>query len=188
MSVPDDSALFHRGAYDPAKAREYYLRTRQLKGRKPGSQVLAKGKPQASVAPSKGKKAASKREQLEAQKAALEKRLDRLRDVLRELVDAAKKRSGVDTDKEAPDNDPKETASRNESKKKDTPLTSKQKKEKADKAREEYQKNNGGPTLSKEVEQLQRQVQDIRAKIQKAVEDARTKSSTSKPQTASKGR
>lgn len=31
--------LAHRSEYDPAKAREYYLRTRKLKGRKPGAKV-----------------------------------------------------------------------------------------------------------------------------------------------------
>ncbi len=37
--------LSHRAEYDPVKAREYYLRTRELKGRKPGSpQVNPKSK------------------------------------------------------------------------------------------------------------------------------------------------
>ena len=38
MQLPDSTIVRHgRSAYDPAKAHEYYLRTRQLKGRKAAS-------------------------------------------------------------------------------------------------------------------------------------------------------
>lgn len=38
MKLPDGTVLMHANApYDPKKAHEYYLRTRKLKGRKPGA-------------------------------------------------------------------------------------------------------------------------------------------------------
>lgn len=38
MKLPDGSTLMHgRVAYDPVKAHEYYIRTRQLKDRRPGN-------------------------------------------------------------------------------------------------------------------------------------------------------
>jgi len=40
MRLPDGTILMHgRAPYDPVKAHEYYIRTRQLKGRKKGSNV-----------------------------------------------------------------------------------------------------------------------------------------------------
>jgi len=45
MKLPDGTTLMHGSApYDPVKAREYYLRTRKLKGRKKGVALLPKGK------------------------------------------------------------------------------------------------------------------------------------------------
>lgn len=199
MSSPDDSALLHAKYYDPAKARAYYLRTRQLKGRGgpsvSGGQV-GQSRSRAGVVAVRGASNEARRNELAAQKAALNKRLDRLKKVLEELVNAAKARSGV-KDKSDSDTDPKETAAKNESKKKGTPLTAKQKREKADKARKEYEKTKGsGP--SQDIAVLQAQVQDIRAKIETAIKQAREKSAAgaqevatsaqSKPKTASKGR
>lgn len=183
MSVPDDSALCHAGVYDPAKARAYYLRTRNLKGRKAGGQDVT-GQPQAEAV--KTTKGSSRQQEIKAQKVALTKRLDKLRSILAELVDKAKSRSGVE-DKPDKNDPPSETAARNESNKKNTPLTASQKRQKTDKAREEYKKQ-GGPSASKELEQLQRQIKDIRAKIDQAIKDARRKTDQSKNQTASKGR
>jgi hypothetical protein len=128
---------------------------------------------------------ASKREKLKAQQAALEARLDRLRDILAQKVEDAKGRSGIESKTTAAKS--KDAATKTESTKDDKPLTESQKKEKAEKARETYEKENG-PNLSQEVAQLQRQIQDIRAQIQEAIEDARNRSSQSKLQTASKGR
>ncbi len=184
----DDSALIHGGVYDPAKAREYYLRTRQLKGR-PAASVKSSTTPRRSSSGNspRPKASFSQREELEARKAALEKRLDRLREVLASLVDAAKKRSGIDKpktkDASSPETkDTKETKSK--SSKTDKPLTEADKREK----REDYRKEQGA-TLSKDVQQLKSQVRDIQGMIKKAMADAQRKQS-SKPndQTASNGR
>lgn len=177
----DDSALFH-GRYDPVKAREYYLRTRQLKGRKSASAPASPGRTAArstSVpARSSGGKpnrahTKSRRAELQAQKEALEKRLDHLRDVLRELVEAAKGRSGVKkNEKDKAPETSADKADRNKDQKNKKPETAAQKKERAKKAKEAYEKEN--PTsLSQDVDVLKEQVADIQAKIQKAITDAR---------------
>lgn len=184
----DDSELFH-GNYDPVKAREYYLRTRKLKGRKKGSSRPAPGQRVGARPPARrsgGKanrsKTKSRRAELQAQKAALEKRLDRLREVLKQRVKAAKARSGASnpskpkaaekkaTKGTAPET-AKDKADRNSSEKKAKPLTSGQKREKAKKAKKAYEKEH--PTsLSEDVEILREQIKDIQAKIQRATKDA----------------
>ena len=207
----DDSALLHYAeGYDPVKAREYYLRTRQLKGGRPRLAQLTPEQVAAQQKARKERKQAAKeafekaatgnegtydrpptpkeqREKLEAQKQALIARLGRLQDVLDKLVEAAKARSGIEV-KSDPSDSPADKASRNESAKKNTPLTESQKREKAAKAREEYKKENGGPSLSTEVQRLQRQVADVRKKIETAMAEAKRKSSGPQNQTASEGR
>lgn len=180
----DDSALFHSGTYDPAKARAYYLRTRKLKGRKPGA--LAKtstdqgvGTAATATAPSGGDPnradTKSRRAELQAQKAALQKRLEHLRNVLEQKIAEAKGRSGVKPPKKDPPNAAPETkvdkADRNKAEKAAKPLTAKQKSDKAKQAKDAYEKEH--PTsLSQDIEVLQAQVEDIRARIAKAIADA----------------
>jgi len=180
--------ILHRAAYDPVKAREYYLRTRQLKGRRPAAQVQPSGRRPGGGTSNAGMRP-SRRKQLEAEKAKLEKRIEELKHALELLVEAAKKRAGVKPEKD--DKDPKETADRNSKEKKGKPLTEKQKREKREAAREQYEKEKG-MTLSVEVSQLREQAQDIRAQLQAAIADARQRKphpSSSQPhQTASNGR
>ena len=200
----DDSALLHAGDYDPAYARAYYLRTRKLKGRKKASglpkpksyydrnqNTVAKDAPAAFRRAAEGNEGkynqddpptpAERRAQLTAQRDALEARLDRLREVLRAKVAAAQKRSGVESKaNKTPESKKTETE---KSKKEDSKLTEQEKREKAEKAREEYKKENQSPSLSKEVEQLQREIRAIQLKIKKAVEDARANSSPPSNQT-----
>lgn len=188
MSTPDDSALLHSRYYDPAKARAYYLRTRQLKGRQPGSyQPPSQSHTPAVKALSPNAKKA-RREELERQKKALENRLDRLKDILASKVKAAKARSGVVDKPTSTDTKetPEDKANKNQDTKKDTPLTTKQKNDKAKKAHEQYVKDH--PSLPQELQALQRQIVDIRAKIKAAVQDAQRKAAMSNSQTAVKGR
>lgn len=176
----DDSALFHQAPYDPVKAREYYLRTRKLKGRRPTSASTnnpGRGgrRPTnvSAVRKSSGDKAKRRQAELRAQKEALEKRLDRLREVLSELVKAAKKRSGGDpNDKNKAPETPVDKADRNKAEKKNKPETSAQKKERAKKAKEAYEKEKPN-TLSQDVEILNEQVKDIQEKIKVALAAAR---------------
>lgn len=198
--VIDDSALFHASKYyDPQKAREYYLRTRVLKGRKKGSaddtvtrrefKRAATGNEGTYARPG-GKpnrsKTKSRRAELQAQKEALQKRLERLREVLEELVEAAKKRSGGDPNKKKDDKKdrapetPKDKADRNKDRKKDKPETAAEKKERAKKAKEEYEKEHPN-SLSTDVEILKEQVADIQKKIQAQLDAARERRSKSGP-------
>lgn len=187
----DDSSLFH-GKYDPVKAREYYLRTRKLKGRRPTSATVSDpgrgGRRQSKGGAGSGKPnradTKSRRAELQAQKVALEKRLDRLREVLAQRVKEAKalseknapkhKKVGKGSSSEkssgiAPETKT-DTADRNADQKAKR-LTGSQKATKAKKAKEAYEKEH--PTsLSEDVEILQEQVKQIREKIQNAISDA----------------
>jgi hypothetical protein len=50
MHLPDGTILMHgRAPYDPVKAHEYYIRTRQLKGRTKGSPTFSVRKPSGST-------------------------------------------------------------------------------------------------------------------------------------------
>lgn len=181
----DDSALFH-GGYDPVKARAYYLRTRKLKGRKAStadvpSPVRGVEKPPGSavIKGSKVNRANTKSRQAEllAQKERLEKRLDRLREILAQLVIAAKSRSGVkkpDSKDAAPETQT-DKADRN-SDEKSKRLTPSQKTAKAKQAKEAYEKEHPN-SLSTNVDILKEQVKDIQNQIQSAIADARERSS-----------
>jgi len=185
----DDSALIHRRAYDPVKAREYYLKTRQLKGRRSGSSKedsTSSSTVGSKVVTSNTEMRPSRQAELEAQRDALMKRLETLRNVLAQKVEAAKARSGVETPskKEAASEQTKEKSGKETA---DKPLTEQQKREKREASREQYEKERK-MSLSVEVQQLQEQIKDIRAKIEKAIADARQRSLQSTIQTASKGR
>lgn len=178
----DDSALFH-GTYDPVKAREYYLRTRKLKGRVQGSQAPTPSKQPArrettTPAPRARKAGIStskqRRKELKAKKAELEKRLDRLREVLRQKVkDAKQLNSSAQPTKKtsSTESSSKSTTSSRSEKRDRKPETATQKRERAKKAKEAYEKEHPN-TLSQDIEILQEQIKDIRAKIQKAAEGA----------------
>lgn len=175
----DDSALFHGGVYDAARAHEYYLKNRQLKGRKRAAPKPTSsrevGRRPTHAPPRVGGKpnrsdTKSRRAELLAQKKALEKRLDRLREVLEEAVKAAKKRSGSQEKDRAPE-EKHDKADRNKAEKGKNPLTQKQKREKAKKAKEDYEKEHPN-SLSQDVKILHAQIADIQAKIKKALSDA----------------
>lgn len=184
----DDSGLFH-GDYDPAYAREYYLRTRKLKGRERKAEVSSVSSPSKKFKSGpvqvhqgqkpKAPKAASRRAELQKQKERLEARLDVLRDVLEQAVEAAQARSGVKKNsaekaKAAPESKSAKTAKSKANSSKDKPETASQKRERAKKAKEAYEKENR-ITLSDDVEILKKQIEDIKEKIMKALEQARTK-------------
>lgn len=190
-----EAVLAHAKVYDAAKAREYYLRTRQLKGRRPTAQVASIGRPVARGA-SNAEMRLSRRKKLEAEKAKLEKRIEELKNALESLVRQTKRRAGISASEDAQKgSDPKEQADRNTRDKKDKPLTEKQKADKREASKEQYEKEKG-MTLSREVEALRDQTKDIRVKLEAAIEDARKTAPEKKPraqlqstqQTASNGR
>lgn len=175
-NTPVPNVLAHAGTYDPIKSREYYLRTRKLKGRQPAKAAPLSspgegGRPVASGPKPSREKTNSRQAELKAQRAALEKRLERLREVLSELVEAAQGRSGV---KDTPAEKKAQAEKAAADTKADKKLTPKQKREKAKQAREEYEKS-GGSSLSNDVAELKRQVQAIQKRIKDALDDAQDK-------------
>jgi len=163
MNDLEQFVLSHTGApYDPQKARDYYLRNRVLKGRRPGAVKESGIGESSSQPPAKTKKPttrtpAQRRAQRKAKVEALQARLDRLNTLLTELVKQAKARSGVET-KESPSKSSTKTAS-----KKTSDLTAKQKNAAA-KASEKYREENK-ETLAKQAEKLQGDIKEVRAKI-----------------------
>ena len=189
MTKIDDSALFHGGEYDPAKAREYYLRTRELKGRKKGTAEEPSGRERkAQTQVGKGNAKALLTKASPAKRSAttqakidkLKKRLAKLKAVLAELVAAAKKRSGVET--KAP------AGSKGSDSKGTSHLSAKQKRDAAARSKEYYEKNKD-KSPDEQMEALTKQIKEIRAKIKKAIADSKKKpAKKSKSKTASKGR
>lgn len=164
-----------RVAYDPAARRERYLRTRQLKGRRAGSEDDTSGGQRGArpnQAPRPRNPAAARQAEIHRQRQILEARLDRLKEVLRQKVEVAKRRSGADT----PTTPTKTTSSKgggsNDTASKTEKLSATEKAEKAKKAREDYKKDHPSqPSL----DELRSQIRQIRKDIQDAIDDARRK-------------
>ena len=79
MELPDGTILKHgRAPYDPVKAHQYYLRTRQLKGRK-------KGSPTFTVRLANGKTVELTARQLTEQRVYAAKRVNDIKQKLAEL-------------------------------------------------------------------------------------------------------
>lgn len=112
MQLPDGSTLMHaeHAPYDPVKAHEYYMRTRQLKGRKKGSSQTV------TVTTPTGKTVKMNPKQLAEQKAFAAHRVTEIKAKLTELnqklkkkvaelkkaeADAKKPKSAADKHKEA---------------------------------------------------------------------------------------
>ncbi len=206
MLKPDDSALLHGKVYDAAKAREYYLRTRVLKGRKPGGQQEGPG-PRgntATLTKSRGNTATSTKSgnndskklaaTAKTRTEALQARLDKLRDLLAQLVAQAKGRSGVE--KPSKSDDTQSPAEKQATDKGKSPLSAKEKTEAAKRSKEHYEKNKDlkGPSneaaeLTKDIAEVQEQIRDIRKDLKASVDKARQQmSAKSMSKTASKGR
>lgn len=141
-------------AYDSAKRREYYLRTRKLKGRKPGVKPAPKPKP------TRAQRQAARRKKLEAQVEALKGRLEKLRAALKILTEQAQARSGI-----KPDSSKKKTSST--TKKTDSKKLTTAQKAKAAKASAEYREKNPDKVLAEEVKSLNAKIKTIQERIAK---------------------
>lgn len=167
--------------YDPAKRREYYLRTRQLLGRKTGQALDTSRERNKSSSPPfvppKKAKASSKQSDFQAQMDALNARLDKLKKVLAELVKQAQARSGVE---------PADTkASSNKPAKK---LTAKQKADAAKRAKKSAEKNKDKKqTPSQQIKALETKIKAIQAKIKKMKAEIAAKKKPSTHKTGSVG-
>lgn len=144
-------------AYDPVKRREYYLKTRKLKGRKAAAIRTSKSRPTAKPKPptkTRAQRQAERRRKLEAEVNALKARLEKLRDALAELTKQAKARSGV---KPASSTPKKSTAKKQ---------TAAQKAQAAKQSKEYYEKNKD-EILADEVKSLKGKIKTIQARIEK---------------------
>lgn len=185
-----DRFLSHE--YDPVKAKEYYERTKKLKGRRKGARPVGSSRPvgkgvattprpaaRAVGGPAKPPTGRTK------QMAELRARLGRLEQVLDDMqarVEAAKARAGITTPtkKTAATEKSKESSSEEPSKK-----TSSQKKADAKAAKERYEKNKN-PETSQQAQSVQDEIEEVQKKIAEAREElatalAKLKTSSSKP-------
>ena len=176
--VPMNEVRHYVAGYDPQKAREYYLRTRELKGRQAGSKDTSAGSRPApkvnlmstptgaktSSAPKPKSSALEKRKATEKRIEEMKGRLEKLRKLLRELVKQAQARSGADP------KDSKTKAAAGSHK-----LTAKERKEAA-KRQEEYRKKNPEKkeTLTEQEKRLAKQIEDVNAKIADARNDLKS--------------
>lgn len=191
IGVDMDHFIAH--VYDPAKAREYYLRTRELTGRTKGSAADSGGKSVGSgVAPSPAKPPT--KPTVKGDRAAILKgRLGRLEEILDDLtarVEAAKARSGIATPTKKP-------AEADKSKDPSTPSkekSSSQKKKDAKAAADRYEKNKtaetskGAQAVQDEIEDVQKAIAEARAELADALAKAKQKNASSKPKAAAVGR
>jgi len=160
-------------AYDPVKRREYYLRTRELVGnQKKALPVPVKALPsRKSTKPVKAlpvrrapvkKSRAQRHKELEERATRLQAKLDQLLKVLKALVEAAQKRSGVD----------KNTVEKYRDKKRSDPTskydkkTQKQKDAAAEASKKYYDKNKD-QILEERVKDLSDKVKAIQERIRR---------------------
>jgi DNA mismatch repair ATPase MutS len=170
--------------YDPAKRREYYLRTRQLRGRKTGQAMEIFGeKPKRSVSttPPKKANADSKQSDFQAKMDALNARLDKLKTVLAELTKQAQARSGVDPAGSSSSTDSKSSTATPPKK-----LTAKQKADKAKKAKENADKK-ANQTPSQQLKELESKIKAIQAEIKKMKAEIAAAKKKKKPSTHKTG-
>jgi hypothetical protein len=198
MLSSDEVILEHAKApYDPVKRREYYLRTRKLKGRRVGDapdkkEPPAKGE-KTLPARTPGKSVTSSqirrnkhRTLTEVRVAALKVRLEKLRGTLKQLIRQAQIRSGATLVPmhRVPTKQPN-AAGPNRTQ--DTsPQTARERKESAKRSKEYYENNRPNSAkdskpsprqvenqLKAEIEKVRTQVERARASLQASVDRGR---------------
>ncbi len=138
--------------YDAAKRRDYYLRTRKLKGHT-----------KKAIHPPVPKTHAQRQKELEARVNKLKDRLAKLHVILKQMTEAAQKRSGV-----SKNSSEKASIKKHDSKSVDDPTskyakkTQKQKDEAAAAAKKYRDKN---ASLSDQVTELNKKIKAIRERI-----------------------
>lgn len=162
--------------YDAAKAHEYYMRRRQLIGRKPAAQFSPKGRPSAGAhfgAPKPKKTQANKtahqrQKEIEAKIGLMKVRLAKLQKVLDDLIKKAK----TETDKAKPKTGKEASA--------DKKLTGSEKSKAAKASKDYYEKHKKDKQPSSETDDLQRKIETTLKKIE-AARVKLSKSNSAKP-------
>lgn len=173
-------ALAHE--YDPVKRKEYYERTKKLKGRKGGSSedggrttTSAPGKTPTPTKNDIPAKTAARQARIKA----IQERLAHLKDVLADLVEQAKVRSGGEAE-----SDKKKPAEATKAE----PKTRQEKQKAAEAARESRKKENpqseskDEASLRAQVAEVEQKIADVRAKLKAAIAQARNSKQKPKPQ------
>lgn len=167
MELPNGTVLMHGPApYNPAKAHEYYLRTRELKGRKKGSSTFSVSRPN-------GRTVNLTTRELTEQRLYAAKRINdikgklaelnlKLRDAIREAMDK-KVKAGRKADKPATAAE-KSKAARESSKYRD-----KHKQELATKSKRETAKKTATLKDEDPVAELQTKIGEIKKRLSAAV-------------------
>lgn len=162
--------------YDATKAHEYYLRRRQLVGRKPGVAFVSKGRPSAGAhfgAPHPKKKtqaeksAHQRQKEIEAKIGLMKVRLAKLQRVLEDLTKKVKAETGGTKPKA------KEASG-------DKKLTGSEKSKAAKASKDYYEKHKKDDKPSSETQEIQDKIETTLKKIQAAREKLR-KSHSAKP-------
>jgi len=166
------SYVIHASEYDPVKAREYYLRTRELKGRRRGSSETTTSTSNGrsvtrtlSTAPEPPIESATK-----DRTAKFKVRLEKLKAVLEQLVKEAKDRSGVDQPAKA-DDTAKDATEPAQTKAEDK--TAAQKRDAAKAAKDYYEENKDAAAIRQDIADVKAKIKDAREKIALAVAKAR---------------
>lgn len=205
MKLPDGSVLMHGTTpYDPRKAHEYYLRNRELKGRKKGTQKPTMGlksaaKPTMGVkkAPAtysvtvRGRTANLSAQQLKEQKAYAAKRvasiktkLDKLNAELKKRMAAAKEKAR-ESEKEAkkPDSAAEKAQSARDAAKyrdKNQQKIANQRKKAASEEKASASDSKPGSDKSDGIEELKAAIAGVQKSLAAAVDKQRALSSATK--------
>lgn len=175
MRLPDGTTLMHAGQpYDPAKAHDYYLRTRKLKGRKKGATSPTGGKAAPGAVGGKPvRKKKSDPAEIAKLKAHTAARVAVLKKKLHELQTELKKRM-AEAEKSAKKADKKPTAADKHAQARDAKkYRDKHKQELKTKAK--AASSGGGSSKSKAkgqqegIDNLKKTIDDVRTKLTAAV-------------------
>lgn len=172
MELPDGTILMHAGApYDPVKAHEYYMRTRQLKGRRKGSGY--------TVRLEGGRTAHLSEQQLKEQRAYAAKRVGEIKARLVEL--SAKLREMKASAQRKTDHKPT-AADRSKIKRDARKYRERHRSELASKARRRASKTHSSKSHSRQsgVVELEKKIVKIRSNLRAAVAKQRALASATK--------
>lgn len=160
--------------YNPVKAHEYYLRTRELKGRQPGATVARTGfKPSATKPVAAVKRAPSAGEIAAARGQALHMRLDSLKILLRELLRNAHDKNAKKDPAAKKDSADKTATGAASGKKQDRkPLMAAEKADKAAKAKEAYRKDHP-QTNADQIKAVRAEIHKIEQQLRESVARAK---------------
>lgn len=173
--------ILHGSSYDPAKAHAYYIANRKLKGRArngtlPSATSNRSGQGDqggTTGGTSNGVLRPSRKSDLEKRVEDLRAKAEQLRSLIQQRVKEAKKRAGVDVDKEEEAQSSSKTSKSKETGKesatkdsKSKPLTEKQKSDKRKASKEQYEKENG-TSLAREAQALRNTIENLQERLHK---------------------